>query len=26
MGAFINDVLPEDAAHRLREAPPRPSG
>ena len=24
MGAFINDVLPEDAAHRLREAPARP--
>ena len=26
MGAFINDVLPEDAARRLREAPARPSG
>jgi UDPglucose--hexose-1-phosphate uridylyltransferase len=26
MGAFINDVLPEDAARRLREAPARPRG
>ena len=26
MGAWINDVLPEDAAQRLREAPPRPRG
>jgi len=24
MGAFINDVLPEDSAHRLRDAPGRP--
>ena len=26
MGAWINDVLPEDAAKRLREAPGRPGG
>lgn len=26
MGAFINDVLPEDAADRLRNASPRPAG
>lgn len=26
MGAWINDVLPEDAAKRLREAPARPRG
>ena len=26
MGAFINDVLPEDAARRLREAPGRAAG